>query len=137
MDLFYCMEYEGGKTVLIAMPQEECLPVGAKSVALRQLEFPRFFTTAQGGNHEKIQSKKWRFRPKIDGGSPTLFVHAGWVEGSMQNTLYPWGIASFIAYGFGFPITTAFITWKYRDIIVADQMLRQRGLGQPMSAPHE
>ena len=56
-----------------------------------------------------------------------MFEECG-LPGGVQMTLLPFAISSLLVYTLGFPVMTAIVIWKYRLLIMEDQLLRAKVL---------
>ena len=59
------------------------------------------------------------------------------MPGSVQMTLLPWSIIGLIVYTLGYPTFLASHWWRNRELVMEDQLLRAKGLGEDrLTNPH-
>jgi hypothetical protein len=57
--------------------------------------------------------------------------------GGVQLTLLPYGVLALVVYVVGYPVFVAQLVWRHRELIMQDQLLRARGMGEDrLSNPH-
>ena len=63
--------------------------------------------------------------------TPCTYVTSGYGSGlaSTQAALVPIAAVSLIIYVVGYPVALAFFLWRKRDLIIEDQLLRAKGVG--------
>ena len=65
-----------------------------------------------------------------------VFEECG-VPGGTQVVLLPFAIAGFIVYTFGYPAYMAQMLWRHRELVMEDQLLRAKGVGNDkLTNPH-
>jgi hypothetical protein len=65
-----------------------------------------------------------------------VFEQCG-IPGGTQMTLMPWSIIGFVCYTFGYPAFLAFTIWRNRELIMEDQLLRAKCVGNDrLTNPH-
>jgi hypothetical protein len=57
-----------------------------------------------------------------------VFEECG-IPGGTQLTLMPWAIISCVVYIAGYPLAVLWVIWRHRELIMEDQLLRAKGVG--------